>query len=60
MQYHSVIVSDNHTEEYSLYLTHNYIMPTVDYTVYRVGNNTVEYRFKQVAHYAQFIRRWGL
>jgi len=60
MEYYSIIVPYSRTTEYSLYLTQNYIMLTVDYTVIPACQYTVEYRFKRRDHFTQFIARWLL
>ena len=60
MKYYIVTAPAHRSFEYTMYLSHNYIMPTVDYTVIAAGQGTVEYRFKRLDHFSQFTRRWRL
>lgn len=60
MEYYSIVVPNNCTTEYSLYLAQNYIMPPMDYTVVEASLNTVEFRFKRYEQFLQFISRWAL
>jgi hypothetical protein len=60
MEYYSIVVPHSRTAEYSLYLTQNYIMPSMDYTLVPASIATVEYRFKRYDHFLQFISRWKI